>query len=84
LVCDPRKTPLLKVGNHNDREDARKLSELLYLNRLSPVFHGETFSGILRGPHCQRYEASDGAADPGAQDRGHHFARLEERSLFRR
>jgi hypothetical protein len=33
----------LKVGNHNDREDARKLSELLYLNRLSPVFHGETF-----------------------------------------
>jgi hypothetical protein len=28
LVCDPRKTPLLKVGNHNDREDARKLSEL--------------------------------------------------------
>lgn len=29
VVCDPRKNPLLKVGNHNDREDARKLSELL-------------------------------------------------------
>jgi hypothetical protein len=48
LVCDPRKTPLLKVGNHNDREDARKLSELLYLNRLSPVFHGETGIRTLR------------------------------------
>jgi hypothetical protein len=38
----------LKVGNHNDREDARKLSELLYLNRLSPVFHGETGIRTLR------------------------------------
>jgi len=30
LVCDPRKNALLKVGNKNDRIDARKLSELLY------------------------------------------------------
>jgi transposase len=44
LVCDPRKNALLKVGNKNDRIDARKLSELLYLNKLSPVYHGE--SGI--------------------------------------
>jgi hypothetical protein len=42
LVCDPRKNALLKVGNHNHREDARKLSELLYLNKLNPVYHGET------------------------------------------
>ena len=28
LVCDPRKNALLKVGNKNDRIDARKLSEL--------------------------------------------------------
>jgi transposase len=42
LVCDPRKNSLLKVGNHNDCEDARKLSELLYRNRLNPVYHGET------------------------------------------
>ena len=41
LVCDPRKNALLKVGNKNDRIDARKLSELLYLNKLSPVYHGE-------------------------------------------
>src|SRR5437879_12475398 len=35
VVCDPRKNALLKVGNKNDRIDARKLSELLYLNKLS-------------------------------------------------
>jgi transposase len=48
VVCDPRKNPLLRVGNHNDREDARKLSELLYLNKLSSVFHGETGIRTLR------------------------------------
>jgi len=31
----------LKAGNHNDRVDARKLAELLYLNELNPVYHGE-------------------------------------------
>ena len=41
VVCDPRKNALLKVGNKNDRIDARKLSELLYMNKLSPVYHGE-------------------------------------------
>ncbi len=41
VVCDPRKNALLKVGNKNDRMDARKLAELLYLNRLKPVYHGE-------------------------------------------
>jgi transposase len=45
LVCDSRKNALLRVGNKNDREDARKLSELLFLNKLHPVYHGET--GIL-------------------------------------
>ncbi len=42
LVCDSRKNALLRVGNKNDREDARKLSELLFLNKLHPVYHGET------------------------------------------
>ena len=42
MVCDSRKNALLRVGNKNDREDARKLSELLFLNQLHPVFHGET------------------------------------------
>jgi transposase len=41
LVCDPRKNALLKAGNKNDRIDARKLAELLYLGKLNPVHHGE-------------------------------------------
>ena len=41
LVCDPRKNALLKAGNKSDRIDARKLAELLYLNKLNPVYHGE-------------------------------------------
>jgi transposase len=41
LVCNPRKNALLKVGNKNDRVDARKLAELLRSGLLSPVYHGE-------------------------------------------
>src|SRR5258707_14367036 len=41
LASDPRKNALLKAGNKSDRIDARKLSELLYLNKLSAVYHGE-------------------------------------------
>src|ERR1700740_900151 len=41
VACDPRKNALLKAGNKNDRIDARKLAELLYLNKLQPVYHGE-------------------------------------------
>ena len=41
LVCDPRKNALIKAGNKSDRIDARKLADLLYLNKLSPVYHGE-------------------------------------------
>jgi hypothetical protein len=41
LASDPRKNALLKAGNKSDRIDARKLSELLYLKKLSPVYHGE-------------------------------------------
>ena len=35
VVCDPRRNALLQDGNQNDRVDARKLSDLLYLNKLS-------------------------------------------------
>src|SRR6202049_1256733 len=42
LVCDPRKNALIKGGNKSDRIDARKLADLLYLNKLNPVYHGET------------------------------------------
>lgn len=41
LVCNGRKNALLKWGNKNDRIDARKLSELLRMGALSPVYHGE-------------------------------------------
>jgi transposase len=41
VVCDPRRNALLKEGNKSDRIDARKLAELLYLNKLKPVYHGE-------------------------------------------
>jgi len=41
LVCDPRRNALLNEGSKSDRIDARKLAELLYLNKLKPVYHGE-------------------------------------------
>src|SRR5712692_7072732 len=41
LVCNPRKNALLKAGNKSDRIDARKLAELLYLDKLKSVYHGE-------------------------------------------
>jgi transposase len=41
LVCNPRKNALLKDGSKGDRIDARKLAELLRLNNLQPVYHGE-------------------------------------------
>ena len=41
LVCDPRRNALLKDGNKSDRIDAQKLAELLYLDKLKPVYHGE-------------------------------------------
>ena len=40
LACDPRKNALLKAGNNSDRIDARKSFELLYRNKLTPVYHG--------------------------------------------
>ena len=41
VVCDPRKNASMKEGNKSDRIDARKLAELLRLNHLNPVYHGE-------------------------------------------
>jgi hypothetical protein len=52
-VCNPRKNALLKDGNKGDKIDARKLSELLRLNNLKPVYYGEhgirTFKKLARG-----------------------------------
>ena len=41
VVCDPRRNALLLDGNQNDRVDARKLSDLLYMNKLHAVYHGD-------------------------------------------
>jgi transposase len=41
LVCDPRNNASLKMGNKSDRINARKLAELLYLDKLKSVYHGE-------------------------------------------
>src|SRR5260370_4931920 len=41
VVCDPRKNALLKDGSKSDRIDARKLADLLRLNKLNPGDHGE-------------------------------------------
>ena len=48
LVCDPRKNALIKAGNKSDRIDARKLADLLYLNKLNAVYHGETGIRVLK------------------------------------
>ena len=41
VVCNPRKAALLKDGSKGDRIDAHKLAELLYMNRIKSVYHGE-------------------------------------------
>src|ERR1700736_4341969 len=41
VVCDPRKNASMREGNQSDKIDARRLAELLRLNHLSPVNHGE-------------------------------------------
>lgn len=48
VVCNPRKNALLKDGNKSDRIDARKLADLLRLDSLKPVYHGETGVRMLR------------------------------------
>src|ERR1700674_811389 len=41
VVCNPRKNASLKEGNKSDKIDARRLAELLRLDHLNPVYHGE-------------------------------------------
>src|SRR5213592_2446711 len=52
LVCNPCKNALLKHGNMSNRIDARKLADLLRLNDLEPVYHGETGVRMLRELAC--------------------------------
>jgi hypothetical protein len=39
VVCDPKKNS--KEGNKGDKSDAKRLAELLRMNALTPVCHGE-------------------------------------------
>src|SRR6204780_5241249 len=48
VVCNPRKNAVLKHGNKSDKIDARKLANLLRLNELESVYHGENGVGMLR------------------------------------
>src|SRR5262247_2269316 len=41
VVCDPRENKSMREGNQNDKIDARRLAELLRLDHLTPVYHGE-------------------------------------------
>jgi transposase len=41
VVCDPRKNASMREGNQSDKIDARRLAELLRMNHLSSVYHGE-------------------------------------------
>src|SRR5262249_12346404 len=47
-VCDPRKNPLLRDGNQNDRADARNLAELLRTNQVHAVYHGKQGTRALK------------------------------------
>jgi transposase len=49
VVCDPRKNPLLKQGNKNDKVDAHKLADLLCAGLLSPCTTVKA--------ECARYES---------------------------
>ena len=48
VVCDPRHNALLKSGSKNDPIDAHKLADLLRLNALRPVYHGQSSLGTLK------------------------------------
>jgi transposase len=47
VVCNPRKNASLQEGSKSDRVDARKLAELLRVDHLSPVYHGEHGVSVL-------------------------------------
>ena len=63
---------LLKDGNKSDRIDARKLAELLYLDDLKSVYHGETGVRMLRelSDPGQRSDASHESAESAVSQLG--------------
>ena len=72
----------MKVGNKNDRIDARKLSELLYLNKLNPVYHGEHVIRTLKElahlhSNDARFEAGDESAEGHLPKLGYSLRRQQ-------
>ena len=55
IVCDPRQNALLLTGSKTDRADADKLSELLRLGALRPIYHAKDEVADLR-EHVRSYE----------------------------
>jgi hypothetical protein len=49
-VCDRRKNKFMREGNQNDKIDARRLAELLRLDHLTAVYHGEHGLRTLKEP----------------------------------
>ncbi len=41
IVCDPRKNASMREDSQNDKIDARRLTELLRIDHLAPVYCGE-------------------------------------------
>jgi len=48
LVCDPRENRLMKDGSKGDSIDAGKLSHLLRMGAVKPVYHGQHGTGTLK------------------------------------
>ena len=54
IVCDPRKNASMRADSQNDKIDARRLAELLRIDHLSPVYHGEHEGvGYRHGGHLR-------------------------------
>ena len=81
VVCNPRKVALLRDGSKSDQIDARKLAELLYMNKLRPVYHGEhglrTLKELARSylTITQRCHASHESAQGVVSQLGHSLRR---------
>ena len=74
VVGGPRHNALLKEGSKTDRNDARKLADLLRTGMLRPVYHGSRSlrplqelahsDEALGGRHDARHEPDQGAGSP--------------------
>ena len=87
VVCDPRKNKSMREGNQNDKIDARRLAELLRLNHLTPVYHGEhglrTLKELVRSyltvtkdlvrARCHRQEWLGKITEPGVRRRAEFY-----------